>query len=148
MALEDVLHNEVAVPGLVHWGRKLSVPILIQIKDREKMSVDDHVFEALAALKESAGAEAVARRLGDFFNHEMAVAALRQMGPAAEDALIEIAPSNDSKASLAAVELLGDVGTPNSYDLLRKAMKSSNREVKEAAKRSLKKIREREKAAM
>ena len=53
-------------------------------------------------------------------------------------------PSDDPKTSLAAVELLGDVGTSKSIRLLRQAMKSTNPQVREAAKQSSRMIRERE----
>ena len=100
-----------AIQGLVIWGGKYSVPVLIELMDNEKLSVSEHVFDGLAKSKDPRGAEAVARFLGNFFNHDKAAAALRKMGPVAEDALIKVAPSNDAKVSLAAVQLLGEVGT-------------------------------------
>jgi len=144
MAMDGRFHQDLAVRGLVRWGGKFSTPIIIQLMDRETINIDDHLFDALATLKDPRGAVATARHLGNFFNHDSAVATLRRMGPVAEPALMKVAPSNDAKASLAAVELLGEVGSPESYDLLRQAMKSKNRQVRDVAKASLKAIRDRE----
>ena len=69
------------------------------------------------------------------------------MGPMAEDALIKAAPSDDAKVSLAAVQLLGEVGTKKSLPLLAKAGKSTNLDVRSAAKDAAKAILERSKTA-
>ena len=138
--------HKAALQGLVHWGGKYSAPILISLLDGDKMSTDSALFQALVDTKTPEAAEALARKLGNFFSHDEAVAALRQIGPIAEPALIELAPSNDPKISLAAIALLGDVGTSESYVLLRKAMKSTNREIKAATQQAMARIRRREKA--
>lgn len=147
MALKSTFSKDLAIQGLVHYAGKHSVPTLIQIIDGERMRVPDEVYDALGKLKDPRGAEAVARKLGDFFNHRKAVASLRQMGSVAEEVLKEKARSNEEKISLASVEILGDVGTEASYDLLRQASKSRNPRVKEAAREALRKIRAREKAS-
>lgn len=134
-----------AIQGLVIWGGKYAVPMLIEKLEGEKLSVSEHIFDGLAKAKDPRGAEATARFLGNFFNHDKAVASLRKMGPVAEDALIKAAPSNDPKVSLAAVQLLGDVGTDKSMSLLTKASSSKNAEVKLAARDAMKRIRQRQK---
>jgi hypothetical protein len=139
------VHREEAIRGLVVWGGKFSVPILVEIIDKEQAKATEELFTALAELKDPKGAEAVARQLGNVFNHKDAVAALRKMGSAAEDALQRAAPSNNAVVSLAAVQLLGDVGGEKSIALLQQAATSRNPEVKAAASESLKRIRERKK---
>lgn len=135
---------DVAVRGLVHYGGEHSVPYLIELLDRRRLSASDALFEALAQVPSEETAEAVARLLGDFFNHRAAVACLRRMGTPAEQVLIDVAPSDDPAVSLAAVQLLGDVGTEKSYPLLRRAVsKSRNANVIRAAKDSLRKIQRR-----
>jgi hypothetical protein len=122
------------------------VPFLIEIMDRERLRVPNEVFDGLAQLKDPRGAEALTRQLGNFFNHEAAAIALRKMGPVAESALIVVAPSDDPDVSLAAVQLLGDVGTSNSMRLLRQASRSSNPQIVDAAGIAMRQIRERGKS--
>lgn len=139
------LADDDAIHGLALWGGKYSVPLLIELLDRERTGAPDAVFDALAKYPTPESAEALAGKLGDFFSHDNAVRALRKMGSAAEPALLQAAPSRDPKVSVAAVQLLGDVGTEQSIELLRKASSSRNVDVRDLAKASLKKIRERAK---
>lgn len=141
----DTFADDDAINGLALWGGKYSVPLLIELLERERTRVPDAVYDALAKYPTPESAEALARKLGDFFAHDNAVRALRRMGPAAEPALLQAAPSRDPKVSVAAVQLLGDVGTEKSIELLRKASSSRNVDVRDLAKASLKKIRERAK---
>jgi hypothetical protein len=133
-------HKDKAVQGLVIWGGKYSVPILVEMLDKDKFGTDE-IYDALGKLKDPQGAEVVARHLGNFFTHEKAFNSLRKMGPAAEDALIKAAPSNDGGVSVAAVQLLGEVGGKKSIDVLQRATEARNPNVKLAARESLKKVR-------
>lgn len=137
---EHGFDRDKAVRGLVIWGGKYSVPVLIEILDSNKHRLDA-VYDGLAQLKDPQGAEAVAKRLGEFGNHEDAFNCLRKMGSVAEDALIKTAPASDPKVSLAAVQLLGEVGSDKSNSILQQASNAKNYEVKMAARESLKKIR-------
>lgn len=146
LALEGQgLQRDEAIRGLVIWGGKYSVPILIDLLDKDKLGHSETLYDALAQLKDPQGAEAVARHLGDFFSHRSAENALRKMGSVAEDALIKTAPSNNPDASLAAVQLLGEVGSEKSAAVLQQAANSSSPQVKMAARESLKRIRDRKK---
>ena len=69
--------------------------------------------------------------------------ALRTMGTVAEAPLLTVAPAADADVALAAVALLAECGTEASYPLLRKAMRSRNPQVRETAKQSLARIRDR-----
>ncbi|MEX2169460.1 MAG: HEAT repeat domain-containing protein [Pirellulales bacterium] len=141
----DKFADDDAINGLALWGGKYSVPLLIELLERERHGAPDAVYDALAKYPTPESAEALARKLGDFFAHDNAVRALRRMGSAAEPALLQAAPSRDPKVSVAAVQLLGDVGTEKSIELLRKASSSRNVDVRDLAKASLKKIRDRAK---
>lgn len=132
-----------AIRGLALYGGKFSVPILIDLLERRNGPAPSELFEALGMYPDPQGADAVTRQLGNVFNHEAAVGALRAMGSAAEDELQKAAPSNNPKISLAAVQLLGEVGTQKSLSLLAKAAKSTNQDVADAAKESRNAIRER-----
>jgi len=137
--------QEKGLRGLVIWGGKYSVPIIIEMMEKEGRHPSEEYFNALAQLKDPRGAVAVARFLGDFFSHDEAMAALRRMGTAAEDALIAAAPSNNPDASVAAVLLLGDIGGEKSIPILTKATGARNQQVKQAARDAIKKIRQRQK---
>jgi hypothetical protein len=137
--------QENAIRGLVIWGGKHSVPIIIEMMEKEGRHPSEEYFNALARLKDPRGAEAMAKYLGDFFSHDEAVTALRRMGSAAEDALIAAAPSSNPDASAAAVLLLGDVGSDKSLAILTKASSARNPQVKQAARDAIKKIRQRQK---
>src|SRR5690606_1646812 len=103
--------KEDAIRGLVIWGGKHSAPLLIQLLEQERFRVPEALLDGLATYKDPKGAEAVCKLLGRIPSHDKAVSTLRKMGDVAEDALMKAAPSNDPKVSLAAIELLGDVGT-------------------------------------
>jgi hypothetical protein len=123
------------------------VPVLIEILEDQSLHVPDELFDAFASLPDPKGAEAVSQQLGNFFNHRKAVRTLRTMGEVAEDALLKAAPSDNAQVSLAAVQLLGEVGTKKSLPLLAKAGKSKNQEVRAAAKDATKAILDRSKTA-
>jgi hypothetical protein len=146
LAMEGRGHRqEEAIRGLVIWGGKYSVPVLVELLEKDGQHASDELFTALGQLKDPRGAEAVARHLGNFFNHDAAVASLRRMGSAAESVLIDAAPSNDAKVSLAAVQLLGEVGGETSLKILQRAAQARNPEIKQAARNSIKRIRTRQK---
>jgi hypothetical protein len=129
-----------AVKGLVIWGGKFSVPILLKMLDDVHGSDQEEIIKALGDLKDPQAAVALTARLGDFFTHDAAYAALKQIGSAAEEALLAAAPSDDPKICLSAINLLGEVGADKSFPLLRQAQSSKNPEVRSAAKDAMKKI--------
>jgi hypothetical protein len=137
---DDHFSKEKAIKGLVIWGGKFSVPILLKMLDGSDRMNQKEIIQALGELGDPQAAEAVAARLGDFFTHETAYNALKQMGAAAEDALIAVGPSNNPKICLAAINLLGDAGTDKSFPFLREAQTSRNVEVRNAAKAAMRKI--------
>ncbi len=135
--------KEKGIKGLAIWGGKHSVPFLLELLDEPNSFVKEHVFRALGELKDERAGPPVAAKLGDFFLHQHAVNCLRKMGPAAEPALIQFAPANDPKICLAAIRLLGDVGTEKSLATLRTATQSRNAEVRAAAKLAIQQVRQR-----
>ena len=149
LATKDSAANDQgkAIRGLVLYGGKYSVPVLVEILEDQSLKAPAELFDGLASFPDPKGAEALCKQLGNFFNHREAVHALRTMGVAAEDALMKAAPSDDAQTSLAAVELLGEVGTKKSLPLLAKAGKSTNLEVRAAAKDASKAIMDRSRTA-
>jgi len=134
-----------AIEGLALYGGTYSIPILTDLLNKSSLNQPRELFEALASFPDARCADAISRKLGDMFCHVQAVEALRRIGPVAEDSLIKVAPSNKPAVSLAAVELLGEVGTSKSLPLLGKASRSSNPEVRTAAEAAATAIRARSK---
>jgi HEAT repeat protein len=132
--------KEKAVKGLVIWGGKYSTPILMKMLGDRHGSADKEIIDALGELKDPQAAEVLAGKLGDFFVHESAYNALKEMGEGAEDALIAVGPSNDPKVCVSAITLLGDSGTEKSLPFLRDAQTSRNPDVRNASKTAIKKI--------
>jgi hypothetical protein len=137
---DDHFNSKKAIKGLVIWGGKYSVPILLKLLDQAHRFDKEDIIRALGELKDPQAAEAVTAYLGEFHSREAAFAALKQMGPAAEDALIAAAPSDNADVCLPCINLLGDVGTDKSLPLLREAQNSKNPDVRGAAKAAMKKI--------
>lgn len=131
-----------AIAPLVVWGGKFSVPIMLKLLEEEegRGHNSDEIFAALAMHPTPESATAVSQYVGNFFAHDEACRCLVKMGSVAEDAVMKIAPSNEPKVSVAAVMILGEIGTEKSLTLLRQAVKSRNENVKAAAKNSIDKI--------
>ncbi len=154
-AFKDVAFGEDRFPderrkgiqGMVVWGGQFAVPLLLELLADDPAFLKDELYDALGELKDARAAGPMAAKLGNFLEHRKAYDCLRRIGPAAEDALLEVAPSNDPKVCLAAIELLGEVGTAKSYPTLREGLRSRNPEVKAAVKLALQKIRQREQPA-
>ena len=104
-------------------------------------------IKALGELKDEQGATAVAARLGNRQYRTEAQNALRNMGSVAEDALIAVAPTEDAQVCLAAVNLLGEIGTPNSFKVLRMGVASRNPLIRQASKDAIARITMRKEAA-
>jgi len=143
LAFESLMERSDGIRGMVIWGGKHSVPPLIELLRKNKLSAPLELYVALIRLQDPRGAQAVAELLGDFHKHSTAAECLSRMGPVAEEALIEVAPSDDPEVSLTAIRLLGEVGTEKSHAILRQARKSRNPEVREAAQVAIQTVRER-----
>jgi hypothetical protein len=137
---DDHFNKKKAVQGLVVWGGKFAVPILVKMLDEARGFDEEEILKALGDLKDPQAAEALTARLGNFSTHRESYSALKQMGGSAEDALIAVAPSDNSDVCLAAINLLGDCGTEKSLPTLREASASQNVDVRNAAKAAIRKI--------
>jgi acetyl esterase/lipase len=133
-----------AVKALGSWGDDSSVDLLIGfLDDNSTRLLRSDVYTALAELKDPRAALPVARKIADFFDKADAARCLRALGPAAEDGLIKVAPADDADVCLAAINLLGELGTEKCLPMLRKAQSSKNPVVREAAKMAVRSVRER-----
>jgi hypothetical protein len=132
-----------AIRGLVIWGGKYSGPILLRMLNDSHSFDDAEVIKALGEIKYGPAALAIAARLGNHFSHDCAFTALQDLGPAAEDALVRVALSEDPKVCLAAVDLLAENGTEKCLPLLSKGFSSRNLMVREACKEAIRKVKAR-----
>lgn len=132
-----------AFKGLIIWGGKYSGRILLSILNSPNRSRHGCAIWALGELKYAPAAGAIASRLGDLHYHRVAVDALREIGPEAEDALIEVALSEDPRVCLAAVDMLADFGTAKCLPLLNKGLSSRNPKVREVCRISIRRVKDR-----
>lgn len=132
-----------AVRGLVHWAGDYSLPVLIEVLQSTKLKVDPAVFEAIVEIDDTEGAEAVAAMLGNFFNHDAAVECLKQMGPTAEPVVINAAKLSPGKASMGAIEVLGEIGGEKGLASLTRLSGRGPAEQRSAAKLAAARIRSR-----
>ncbi len=130
-----------ALKPLLVWAGKYSVPTLIQLLEIDRLfSMHDDIIRTLAEFPSDQGAQAVAKYVGELREHKIACQTLVAMGSVAEEAVMKIAPSDDADISLAAVFILGEIGTKKSLPLLRKGRSSTNRQIEQAAIFAAKKI--------
>jgi hypothetical protein len=146
IAMEDSIADGRAVDGLVLYGGKFSVPVLVELLDRPGGRIDREITAALAKLKDPRGAIALAERLANDGDREAALEALREMGPVAEDPLMKAASSDDTRVVRQVIAVLSEMGTRKSYPTLRRLMRQKDEEISNAAKNALATIVYREKA--
>jgi hypothetical protein len=131
-----------ATRGLVLYGGKFSVPILIEILEKHESKAPQELFDGLAQYPAPEGAEALLKQLDSRFNRVAAYRTLLKMGPVAEDAVRKTAIKN-ADPSLEVISLLAEVGTQKSMPILSRAAKSKDAAVSDAAKTAIRTIRDR-----
>jgi hypothetical protein len=122
-----------AVQGLVIWGGKYSVPILVEVMEKDTRGMLEEVYGALVELKDPKGAAALTEQLVNSSKREKVSDAIKQMGEVGEDALINAISSNNSDVAIEAVKLLGKIGTQRCLALLTTASDSPNDDIRGAA---------------
>ncbi len=143
-AFNSPFDQDAAIRGLVLWGGKFSVPLLIEILEGEKLGASSAVFDGLAEYPTPEGAAAVAGQISNFFSGEKAIECLRRMGPDAEEALIDVLPAEDPEVNYAAIGVLAEIGTSKSFAILKLAGRSQNLDIRRAAADATRLIKERE----
>ena len=133
----------IAISGLIHWAGKYSIPVLVEIVDTTKLGIDEAVWNALIELEDPRCAEAAASMLGNFFNHDEAVQCLKDMGPIAEPAVINVAKRGTEKAAVTAVEILAEIGTEKSLTTLRRASSRTRGDQKALVRMAMSRIKSR-----
>jgi HEAT repeat protein len=147
VAFETGAHTAEAVDGLVLWGGKFSAPLLIELLEKQT-GAEEPIYKGLGKLATPEAVDAVVKRLGTSgTGSEAAFACLKTMGPVAEEPLVAALPFESPESNIAAIGVLGEIGTKKSNSILRQATKSENPEVSDAAKDALRSIQERQKKA-
>jgi hypothetical protein len=112
----DSLTRSKAVRGLVTWGGKYSVPLLIELLDADEPPPLRYAcYQALAELKDQRAIEPVAARLASgHLDAREAAECLEAFGPRAEDAVLKLFPPDGFMQGREMVTLLGKIGTKKS----------------------------------
>lgn len=146
--LEPVLQDDefftrkFAIEALGIWGNKEAVPLLLQAM-RDKETRDD-AMKALARLKDERAAEPIAERLDDFSDLLSAVEALKQMGPAAEKAVLARLNHPDMHVRHFIFEILKVIGTKRSIPSLEKVVAENDFFAAPEAKKAIQAIKARQ----
>jgi HEAT repeat protein len=131
------------IDGIVKWGGRHSVPILLDILEEDYSPIQNEAYEALGKLKDARAALPVALRLEDARERRAAARCLDAMGGVAEEGLIVAVHSEDPKVALTAIRLLQEHGSDHCISILRKMVSGKNPQVREAAKVAIRCIRDR-----
>lgn len=135
--------GETAIRGLEMHAGKHSVPLVIEYLNTNPLRVPPAAVQTLREHSTPEGIVALIKLLGVTSASEAATAALREAGPDAEAPLLAVVLKLDPTIMPQALELLGDVGSPKSYRVLKIAARKSHPGVRSAANDSLRRIQQR-----
>ncbi len=138
-----------AIPVLVEWTSKHSVPILIGLLKDEQRFIQMDALDHLTNLEDARAIEPVTELfVNNAILRDKAGDCLRRFGTAAEDKVLEMASPIDLMITRAAVQLLGDIGTDKSLEPLGQLRKLRfYKLVKKDINEAVAKIRRRSNAA-
>jgi HEAT repeat protein len=107
--------------ALAIWGTSENVPVIIRAVDDDSNEVRQTAIQTLVRLKDPRGAEAIAGRLTNFFDRDLANRALQDMGPAAEKVVVRFYHHKDQDVRERARRLLQEYNTAPSVILAQTA---------------------------
>lgn len=147
LAFESSFSADLGVRGMYRWGGDYSIPYMVELLELEKFSGSEAIYAVLSESSDPRASEAIAARLGNFFDRERAWAALKRMGPNAEPGLILAVASSNTDVSVGSIRLLSRYGTEKSLNILAQAQRKGVTIVRVEAKRAALKIRTRARLA-
>jgi HEAT repeat protein len=114
------------------WWTPDTLSVLIDAAGDSDHWTKKAAFEALSRIDDDRAVRALAERLGE--DRFEAVEALRQMGPRVEKIVLDYARQGSRQQRVAALEVLRDVGTRDSFSVLQRMIRSGDvqREAQEA----------------
>jgi HEAT repeat protein/ribosomal protein S27E len=108
----DCLRNGDLVATLENWGTTENVPKLTQILDQSRFG-NPAAIRILGKMRDPDGIKAIARSIANPLNHGEAKRVLKEVGPLAEPAVIDVlTATNEIRTRLECIRLLGEIGTP------------------------------------
>jgi hypothetical protein len=113
-----------ALNALMVWGSKGNTATLLKVLGTFQSvspACNTHIIAVLGAIKDPAAAPVLAQGLTDVRARGAVSAALRSIGPAAEDAVIPFLTSLDPGARFEASQVLAEIGTAKSLPPLQEA---------------------------
>lgn len=132
-----------AVAALGVWYTPRALPEMIKVLDDDDFSVRAQAFDALAAVKTKAAAEAVVERLGAEKNLDYGARKLIEMGDVAEGPLLDEVDGMDPQAQVFALKVLAKVGTAASLPTVRRLAESGESAVRSEAEQAVEAIQSR-----
>lgn len=133
-----------AVVALKKWARPSDVEAVAGLLARSEPDIRHRAIEVLMDLKTPEAAEHVAGRLTSAFDRAQAKLALFDMGAIAEPPLLETyVEDTDAEVRLATVELLEEIGGPDSIDPLVELQEDPDPRVATAAAKALMAVEQR-----
>lgn len=147
-ALEALLAHEsptvraAAAEALATWATKESVPALLKLLDSDSSAVRGHALRALGRLKAVSAIDRIVAQLPQ--DQFAAAQALRDIGPAAEPAVLKLLSQGDRKARQSGCQILQQIGTKKSLPALQKAKNDSDNLMRLYAEQAAKAIERRQ----
>jgi HEAT repeat protein len=139
---QDIVVRQGALKVLSTWGTKDTAPAFIEfLGDKCEPGTRHMAHAALGALKDPRGAPAVARWAG--IDVPVAMNALNEMGPVAEDTVIELLNHERADIRIAACRILKSWGTRKAIPALTAALQRDRLNLEMEARDALTAIRER-----
>jgi hypothetical protein len=143
-ALKGVIENRrplvprtEATRALGVWGARVEAPYFLDLLDDHDGGVQEAAIVALGKLKDGRAADALCRQLKDGFHRVMASQALKDIGPAAEEAVRGQLESGDNGIRIEACKILKVIGTKASHPALRKLARDEDERLADAAREAL-----------
>jgi predicted Zn finger-like uncharacterized protein len=126
-----------AVRALATWCTTADVPYLIRLLDDTDGGVQGEAMYALGKKKDPRAADPLAQRLNDFFHRGQAAEALKELGSAAESAVIKQLQNDDHGVRIEAIKILKVIGTVASQAALLELASDDDQGIAQAAREAL-----------
>jgi serine/threonine protein kinase/cytochrome c551/c552 len=137
----DAAVRKSALAALATWLGADAVPTLATALKDDDLWVRRAALDALGSIKTPRAAQAIASAMAADRHH--AAAALKRIGPPAEDAALALLTHDDAWVQLEAAKTLGEIGSAKSLPALAKAQTSTDGLVRMAADQAAQAIRTR-----
>jgi HEAT repeat protein len=126
--------QETVLRALAELQDPRAVPVLVKmLGGATQASNEELIVKTLIVFKDPRAINVLAARITDIRSGPLACQGLRDIGSAAEDAVIAVGDTTKPRTCVTALEILGDIGTEKSFELLARAQASRDRNLRAAA---------------